>query len=137
MGTCSDFKGLFSRRYKEIGISDSDIQPHSSSRDKETGNKNVITEESAAGAHRSFISRAYIEVPIALSAGNLPDFGRHTRAGTALTNQKRQWPLHQLSPREFIFLCFEVAVENLDSTRNSFICNNPSIADVTYPMQRL
>lgn len=70
MGTCSDFKGLFSRRYKEIGISDSDIQPHSSSRDKETGNKNVITEQSAAGAHRSFISRAYIEVPIALSAGN-------------------------------------------------------------------
>jgi hypothetical protein len=51
MGTCSDFKGLFSRRYKEIGISDSDVQPHSSSRDKEIRNKNVITEQSAAGAH--------------------------------------------------------------------------------------
>jgi len=56
MGTCSDFKGLFSRRYKEIGISDSDIQPHSSSRDKEIGNKIVITEQSAAGAQKFHIS---------------------------------------------------------------------------------
>ena len=59
MGTCSDFKGLFSRRYKEIGISDSDIQPHSSSRDKEIGNKNVITEQSAAGAQTFHFSCIY------------------------------------------------------------------------------
>lgn len=51
MGACSDFKGLFSRRYKEVGIPDTDIQPHSSSGDEETGNKTVITEQqSAAGA---------------------------------------------------------------------------------------
>jgi hypothetical protein len=51
MGTRSDFKGLFSRRYKNVGISDVDIQPHSSSRDEKIGNKNVITEQSAAGSH--------------------------------------------------------------------------------------
>ena len=51
MGTCPDFEGLFSRRYKEFGISDIDIQPHSSSRDEKIGNKNVITEQSAVGSH--------------------------------------------------------------------------------------
>jgi hypothetical protein len=41
MGTCSNLKGLLSRRYKDAGTSDIDIQPNSSSRDEEIGNKNV------------------------------------------------------------------------------------------------
>jgi hypothetical protein len=51
MGTCSNLEGLLSRRYKDAGTSDIDIQPHSSSRDEKIGNKNVITEQNEAGSH--------------------------------------------------------------------------------------
>jgi hypothetical protein len=67
---------------------------------------------------------------------DLPGFGRHAYTGTAPTNHKRQWSNFLLESSFFFVL--RGAVESLDNASNSFICNDPSIADVvTYPMQRL